>query len=65
MSEQAWTREAPIADMLKPKLPFWSQALDAYEKGDTEKLAALGQNDLVGGIVLDALEITSPGKKKG
>lgn len=46
-SAQHWVRHTAVADMLRPKLPRWTDALDAYEDDDLETLKELGENDLV------------------
>jgi MoxR-like ATPase len=46
-SVQHWVRHTALANMLRPKLPRWSEALDAYEDGDVENLKRLGKSDLV------------------
>jgi MoxR-like ATPase len=45
-SDQHWVRNVAL-EMLRPKLPKWNEALDAYEEGDLETLDDLGDNDLV------------------
>jgi len=46
-SIQHWVRHTALANMLRPKLPRWSEALDAFHAGDTETLEHLGTSDLV------------------
>jgi len=46
-SDQHWVRNVALDQMLRPKLPKWNEALDAYQEGDVETLKELGENDLV------------------
>lgn len=46
-SEQHWVRHTAVADMLRPKLPRWHDALDAYQEGNLDTLEDLGETDLV------------------
>lgn len=45
--DQHWVRNVALDQMLRPKLPKWNEALDAYQEGDTGTLEELGENDLV------------------
>jgi len=46
-SDQHWVRNVALDQMLRPKLPKWNEAIDAYQDGDLETLDELGENDLV------------------
>jgi MoxR-like ATPase len=44
---QAWVRETAIGEILRPKLPFWQRARQAYNDRDIDQLASMSENDLV------------------
>ena len=45
-SAMTWVREVALGEIITPRLPRWSQALDALEPPDADTLASLGENDL-------------------
>lgn len=45
--EQIWVRETAISELLRPKLPFWNRAIDAFINEDATVLEEMGENDLV------------------
>jgi len=46
-SEQAWIQEVALAEILRPKLPFWERAIHALASGNEGQLIQLAENDLI------------------
>lgn len=46
-SRTQWIREVGLGEILRPKLPTWNRALNAFEEDYMDTLDSLSENDLV------------------